>query len=91
MLLIAPKYLTTINPNKMKILMFDGFKVPISDDDLSSDMFDIDFGGVMMVQFTKLDDGTFKPTNAMNGWGDNCYNQIADKEVTIINKPESHE
>lgn len=32
----------------------------------------------MMVQFTKQEDGTYKPTNAMDGWGNNCYQEIAD-------------
>tara|TARA_R110002012_G_scaffold305404_1_gene509530 strand:+ start:132 stop:338 length:207 start_codon:yes stop_codon:yes gene_type:complete len=67
----------------MKTLKFDGFKVAISDEELSQNVFDIDFGGAMMVQFTKQEDGTFKPTNAMNGWGNNCYQEISDKEVVI--------
>jgi len=67
----------------MKTLKFDGQEVAISDKELSQDVFDIDFGGAMMVQFTKQEDGTFKPTNAMNGWGNNCYQEIADKEVVI--------
>ena len=35
------------------------------------------------MDFTKQKDGNYKPTNAMNGWGDNCYQEIADKEVVI--------
>ena len=67
----------------MKTLKFDGMEVAISDEDLQNDVFDIDFGGHIKVQFTKQDDGKYKPTNAMNGWGDNCYQEIADKEVVI--------
>ena len=69
--------------NKMRKLKFDGQEIAISDDELSKDVFDIDFGGSMMVQFTKQEDGNYKPTNAMNGWGENCYKEIADKEVVI--------
>jgi|AntRauTorcE11897_2_1112592.scaffolds.fasta_scaffold00502_3 hypothetical protein len=37
----------------MKKLKFNGQEVEISDDKLSKDVFDIDFGGAMVVQFTK--------------------------------------
>ena len=67
----------------MKTLKFDGMEVAISDEDLQNDVFDMNFGGHIKVQFTKQDDGKYKPTNAMNGWGDNCYQEIANKEVVI--------
>jgi len=67
----------------MKTLKFDGMEVAISDEDLQQKIFDIDFGGHIKVQFTKQDNGKYIPTNAMNGWGDNCYQEIADKEVVI--------
>ncbi len=67
----------------MKTLKFDGMEVAISDEDLQNDVFDIDFGGHIKVQFTKQKDGKYIPTNAMNGWGDNCYQEIVDKEVVI--------
>jgi hypothetical protein len=67
----------------MKTLKFDGMEVAISDEDLQQKIFDIDFGGHIKVQFTKQDNGKYIATNAMNGWGDNCYQEIADKEVVI--------
>ena len=67
----------------MKTLKFDGMEVAISDEDLQQNVFNIDFGGHIKVQFAKQDDGKYIPTNAMNGWGDNCYQEIADKEVVI--------
>jgi hypothetical protein len=67
----------------MKKLKFDGLEVEISEDELNYDVFDVNFGGSMMVQFTRQEDGTLKPTNAMNGWGNNCFNEISDKEVVI--------
>ena len=67
----------------MKILKFDGYEVEISEHELNQDEFDIDFGVSMKVEFTKQKDGSFKPTNAMNGWGDNCYQEIWYKEVII--------
>lgn len=68
---------------KMKTLKFDGMKVAISDEDLQHNVLDIDFGGHIKVQFTKQADGKYKPTNAMDGWGYNCYQEIADKKVVI--------
>lgn len=65
----------------MKTLKFNGYETVITDKELSQEVFDIDFGD-MMVRFTKQGNG-FKPTNAMNGYGINCYKEIAGKKVTI--------
>lgn len=70
----------------MKTLKFDGFEAEISEEELSKDVLDISFGGYMMVQFTKQKDGTFRPTNAVDGWGKNCYKEVKDKELLIINQ-----
>lgn len=67
----------------MKTLKFDGMEVAISDEELQQEVFDIDFGGHIKVQFTKQKDGNYKPTNAMNGWGDNCFSEIEGKDVVI--------
>jgi len=67
----------------MKILKFDGFEQEISDKELNENVLEIDFGGHMKVQFTKQEDGNYIPTNAMDGWGDNCYQEISDKKVVI--------
>lgn len=42
----------------------------------------VDFGGCMMVQFTKTN-GDLIPTNAVNGWGDNCFDEVKGEELTL--------
>lgn len=69
--------------NKSKKLSFRGFATTLSEDELSLDVMHINFGGAMLVEFTKQEDGSYLPTNAMNGWGDNCYDAIKHEKVII--------
>ncbi len=68
---------------KNKILTFDGMTVSIPESFLEEEIINVDFNGDMMVQFEKQSDGTFKPRNAMNGHGQNCYDQIKNKVLLI--------
>ena len=68
----------------MKRVFFEGMEKSIPSEEFNKDVFDIYFWGVIMVQFTKQEDGSYKPTNAMNGGGYNCFESIKDKELIII-------
>jgi len=48
---------------------------------------DIDFNGSYMIQIQKEND-IWKVTNAMNGYGENCFEQFKNEKVIIIeNEP----
>ena len=66
----------------MTKLIFDNQETEIPDDEILKDIFDIDFGGVL-VQFTKQDNGKIIATNGMNGYGENIRDEIYGKEATI--------
>jgi hypothetical protein len=68
---------------KKVILEFNGYEAEVSNDLLNQDVFDIDFSGRMMVEFTHGVDGILKPSNAMNRGGSNCYSEVKDKDVKI--------
>ena len=67
----------------MKKITFEGMTAEVPDDEFKQDVFDVDFSGCMMVQFTRQEDGTIKPTNGMNGWGQNIADEIANSEPII--------
>ena len=66
----------------MKRLKFNGLETLVSDEELKEDVFDANFNGQILVQFSK-ENGEFTPTNAMNGGGFNCYSEIWDKKLII--------
>jgi hypothetical protein len=67
----------------MKRIRFDGMEVQVSPALLENEVFDVDFNGHMLVQFTRQEDGAIKPTDAMNGWGENCFNAVYMLELEI--------
>jgi len=68
----------------MKTLKFDGYETEVTEEDLQQESLEVDFGGCLMVLFHKQDNGTFKPVNAMDGWGENCFEQIKDLPLEIV-------
>lgn len=66
----------------MKRLKFNGLEKLVSNEEIEKDIFDIDFCGKMMVQFSK-ENGEIIPINAMNAGGFNCYSEIKDKKLII--------
>lgn len=48
-----------------------------------SECFDVDFGGSYKLQIIK-EKGEYRVSNAMNGWGENCYDEFANEPVTIL-------
>lgn len=65
--------------NMMYKVTFYGSEAIVTDRDIEPEIFDIDFGGDMMVQFKREKDGTIKPINAMDGWGDNCFERVCNE------------
>lgn len=66
-------------------LTFAGLETVINESDLpkaEGEYVDIYFGGCMMVQFTKTNGGLI-PTNAVNGWGNNCFEEVKGEELTL--------
>jgi len=43
----------------------------------------IDFDGNMMVAFCNVGNGKFIPVDAINGYGDNCFDDVKDEELTL--------
>lgn len=70
----------------MKVkLTFAGLETVINESDLpmaEGEYVDIGFGGCMMVQFIKTN-GDIIPTNAVNGWGNNCFEEVKGEELTL--------
>lgn len=73
----------------MKIIVEDFIKtVPL--EELESGIADIDFNGALMVRIEKVKDeddenyAHWKITNAMNGYGQNCFQEYKDCEVSIL-------
>jgi len=50
---------------------------------LAEDVFDVDFGGSYKLQITN-ENGAFIVTNAMNGYGDNCFSKYKADKVTFL-------
>lgn len=68
------------------VLQFNGLKAEILKIDLEKSILEVDFNGELLVQFTKQENGDFVPTNAMNGYGENCYDEIKNKILIIVYK-----
>lgn len=66
----------------MKIKIKD-FETEITHDELKKDVFDVDFGGVLKIQITKKSQ-SFKITNAMNGYGQNCKKEFENEKIIFI-------
>lgn len=70
----------------MKVkLTFAGLETVINENDLpkaEGEYIDVGFGGCMMVQFTKTN-GDLIPTNAVDGWGYNCFDEVKSEELTL--------
>lgn len=73
----------------MKIRVKD-LETNIEMSELMKNIFDVDFGGIM-VQFKKQTLGgpflknAYKVNNAMNGYGQNCLDEFKNEIVTITN------
>jgi len=50
---------------------------------LAQDVFDIDFNGSCMLQITN-ENGAFIITNAMNGYGQNCFKDFKGEKVSFL-------
>lgn len=61
---------------------FENYITEIEEDGELPDVFDVDFGGCMMIRFEKVN-GKIIATNGMNGYGDNIADEIKDKEPII--------
>lgn len=64
-------------------LKFYGHKVEVQKEIINDNLIDIDFNGCLMVRFENQIDGTFKPINAVDGWGNNCYQEIKNEKLEI--------
>ncbi len=70
----------------MFIIGVGEFATEITKEEMTGQVFDIDFGGHLKVQITKTENG-FKVTNAMNGYGQNCKKEYENKEVHFYEQP----
>lgn len=69
---------------KVKVT-FAGLETVINESDLSINdggFIDINFNGRMLVRFMK-ENSILKPIDAMNGWGDNCFQEIKGEEIGL--------
>lgn len=55
----------------------------LSLDDLKQDILDVDFKGEYMIRIEKRNNKDWVITNAMNGWGYNCFDEFIDSKVII--------
>lgn len=50
---------------------------------LNEDSFDVDFDGNVMIQVTRVCDDFYRVTNAVNGWGENCFDEYKNEKVNV--------
>ncbi|TDD77118.1 hypothetical protein [Flavobacterium caseinilyticum] len=66
-------------------IVIDLLVVRIPKTDLNSGLLDIDFNGQYLIQIKKEDDSDlWKVTNAMNGYGHNCFEEFKKSEVSFL-------
>jgi len=72
---------------KVKII-FNGMTAEISEETFMKREFDVDFNGRLKVRFQWggifQNINNIKPINAMDGYGNNCFDDIKDDRPTII-------
>lgn len=59
------------------------YETKISQETLNQEVFDVDFGGDLLLQIMKTKDG-LKVTNGINGWGYNVQTEFENEPVIIF-------
>jgi hypothetical protein len=68
-------------------VVIDMLIIRIPKSDLDSGSIDVDFNGQYMIQIQKEESSnSWIVTNAMNGYGHNCFEEFKRSEVSILNK-----
>lgn len=65
-------------------ILIKKMEVEIPESDLDKDTLDIDFNGDYMVQIIKQENGSWRCSNAMDGYGRNCAIEFINEPVSII-------
>jgi hypothetical protein len=67
-------------------IVIDMLIIRIPKSDLDSISIDVDFNGQYMIQIQKEESShLWNITNAMNGFGENCFEEFKGSEVSILN------
>jgi hypothetical protein len=68
-------------------VVIDMLIIRIPKSDLDAGSIDVDFNGQYMIQIQKEESSNlWIVTNAMNGYGHNCFEEFKGSEVSILNK-----
>lgn len=63
-------------------IKLDDLETKISSQELQEEIIEIDFDGHLRIQITNAD-GELTITNAMNGYGYNCFDEYKGKKIII--------